>query len=139
MRNQKKGKLVFAALKLDISKAHDRVKWRFLEAIMDRMAFDRSWIRKVLSCLSSFSYSFALNRDVVGSLIPTRGIRQGDPLSLYLFAICVQGLSSMISSYASNGLLKGIKLSSCFPMLTHLFSQMIASYFSGLQWIIVIR
>lgn len=121
MRNRKKGKLGFASLKLDMSKAYDRVEWKSLEAIMDKMGFDRAWITKVLNCISSVTYFFALNQDVVGSLNLNRGICQGDPLSLYLFALCAQGLSTMFSSYATRGLITRIKIASCCPMLNHLF------------------
>lgn len=121
MRNRKKGKQGFAALKLDMSKAYDRVEWSFLEAIMDKVGFHRSWTSKVMHCVSSVSYSFALNQTAVGSLKPSRGIRQGDPLSPYLFALCAQGLSSMLSAYENRGFFKGIRIASSCPVLTHVF------------------
>ncbi|XP_073133915.1 uncharacterized protein [Henckelia pumila] len=121
MRSRKKGKYGYAALKLDMSKAYDRVEWNFLEAFMLKLGFNESWVGKVMSCISSVSYSFKVNQHELGNLIPGRGIRQGDPLSPYLFALCAQGLSAMLSSFESQGCFKGVRIASSCPSLSHLF------------------
>lgn len=58
-------------------------------------------------CVSSVSYSFRINQSIVGDLKPHRGLRQGDPLSPYLFALCAQVLSASLSNVADHKLFRG--------------------------------
>ena len=72
-------------VKLDMSKAHDKVEWVFLEKTMTKMCFDNKWIKLIMSCINSVSYSVLINGVVYGCITPTRGLCQGNPLSPYLF------------------------------------------------------
>lgn len=75
-------------LKLDMSKAYDRVKWKFLEAIMQRMGFAACWINLIMEAITTSRFAFILNGVPQGEIIPSRGIRQGCLLSPYLFLVC---------------------------------------------------
>lgn len=71
-------------------------------------------------CVSTVSYSVNLNGTQIGPIIPSRGLRQGDPLSPYLFLLCVEGLSGAIKSSAEQGKITRCKIHSQAPAITHL-------------------
>jgi hypothetical protein len=97
LRN-KKGKQGGCAIKLDMAKAYDRVEWRFLECIMRALGFSEPWILLVMKCVTTVSFSVRVNRVFSDEFKPSRGIRQGDPISPYLFLLCAEGLSSMVKN-----------------------------------------
>lgn len=80
MRSRSACRCGYAALKLDTSKAYDRVEWNFLELMMLRLGFDNYWAAWVMNCITSVSYYFRFSQDIVGPINPGRGLRQGDPL-----------------------------------------------------------
>ena len=84
------------ALKLNMNKEYDRLEWIFLQKIMERMGFHSKWIGCIMKCIKSVSYSILVNGEPKCHIIPTRGIRQGDPLSPYLFLLCSEGLNGLI-------------------------------------------
>ena len=65
----------FMALKLDMSKAYDRVEWCFLEKIMRKIVFNEKWINLVMVCVKIVTYSILVNGEPCGMIHPTRGIR----------------------------------------------------------------
>ncbi|XP_075475824.1 uncharacterized protein LOC142513002 [Primulina tabacum] len=119
--SRKKGSKGYVALKLDMSKAYDRVEWGFLELIMGKLGFDPIWVEKVMRCVRSVKYSIALNGDIIDHVNPGRGLRQGDPLSPFLFVLCAQGLSSILSSFESRKLITGVRIANSSPQISHLF------------------
>jgi len=106
LRN-KRGKQGDCAIKLDMAKAYDRVEWRYLECIMRAMGFPEVWISLVMKCVTSVTFSVRVNGVFSDEFKPSRGLRQGDPISPYLFLICSEGLSCMLKNigpqYVSRG------------------------------------
>ena len=73
----------------------------------------------VLSCISSVHYSVLINGNISGSFKPSRGIRQGDPLSLFLFILCSEIFSRLMFKEESTGNLQGIKISKGVQAISH--------------------
>ncbi|KAK3225942.1 hypothetical protein Dsin_005804 [Dipteronia sinensis] len=109
------------AIKLDMSQAYDRVEWVFIEMMMLRLGFSANWVNMIMGYVRTMSYSFILNGEVTGFFRPTRGLRQGVPLSPYLFLICIEGLSSLINKAHANGSITGFKCRGSGRTITHLF------------------
>ena len=109
------------ALKLDISKAYDRVEWSFLRAVMIKMGFNDRWVALVMKCIISVTYSLLINGEPLGDIKPSHGICQGDPLSPYLFLLCSEGLHRMIQKATERGEIQGVSIYRNGPKLTHLF------------------
>ena len=108
MRNKRRVKKGQMAIKLDISKAYNRVEWSFFRSIMLKLGIDERWVRLAMETVCTTTYSVLMNGEPKGYIIPSQGIRQGDPLSLYLFLLCVEGLSSLVCHVVASQNLHGI-------------------------------
>ena len=117
---RRKGKEGLMAIKLDMSKAYDRVKWVFLEVMMRRLGFSEGWIGLMMMCVKTVSYSVLINRELKGKIIPTRGLRQGDPISPYLFLLCAEGLIAMLKKEECEGRISGVAVCRGAPRISHL-------------------
>ena len=117
MRSGRRGSL---ALKLDISKAYDRVEQDFLKGIMKKLGLLERWIDRVMSCVTSTSFSVCINVKAFGNIRPFGGLRQGDPLSPYLFLLCAEGFSSMLAKAQDGGRLHRVSICRRAPCISHL-------------------
>lgn len=107
-------------VKLDMSKAYDRLEWVYLEIILHAFGFDDHLVRLVMACISSVSYRLNFNGEDGNPITPTRGLRQGDPLSPYLFILSALGLSSLLKDALDKGHISGLTLSTNCPTISHL-------------------
>jgi hypothetical protein len=121
MDKRMKGREGYMALKLDMSKAFDRVEWGFLEAVMQKLGFDARWIHLLMTCVRTVSYSVLINGQPFGNITPSRGIRQGDPLSPYFFILCAEGLSSLLHKAERDRRITGLPIVRGGMRLNHLF------------------
>ena len=85
------------------------------------MGFHENWVRLVMETNRTVSYSILINGTPQGFIKPTRGIRQGDPLSPYLFLLCSEGLNGLIKNSVATGDLRGFSLCKNGPQISHLF------------------
>ncbi|WMV55749.1 hypothetical protein MTR67_049134 [Solanum verrucosum] len=96
--------------KLDIEKAYDYVNWSFLLEIMQRMGFGLKWIRWIKFCISTVKFSILINGSPEGFFPSDRGLRQGDPLSPFLFIIVMEGLNNMLKTAHTKGWIRGFNV-----------------------------
>lgn len=120
LKRKRRGNDAYMALKLDMSKAYDRIEWSYLQAVLIKMGFDHWWVHLIMQCVTSVSYQIVHARMEIGPIVPSRGLRQGDPLSPYLFIICAEGLSAMLHRFERQKMIQGVKVCRRAPSITHM-------------------
>uniref|UniRef100_A0A8I6XMN5 Reverse transcriptase domain-containing protein n=1 Tax=Hordeum vulgare subsp. vulgare TaxID=112509 RepID=A0A8I6XMN5_HORVV len=85
------------AYKLDLLKLYDRVDWNFLEKALLKWGFSSAWISRIMACFTLVKYLVMFNGKFLESYAPTRGLRQGGPLSPFVFLFVVDALFALIS------------------------------------------
>jgi len=106
-------------MRLDLSKAYDKVNWNYLEAILKAFGFDNQWIKWILALIKSTRFSILINGSPAYPFSPSQGIIQGDPLSPFLFVILMEGLSRLICKAKEEGKIKGLQPLPSIPATTH--------------------
>jgi hypothetical protein len=101
-------------------KAYDKVEWSFLRAMLLKMGFAVRWVDMIMSCVESVRFSVKLNGLNSESFLPSRGLRQGDPLSPYLFLFCVEGFSALLCQAQAEARLAGVSFGRDGQTVTHL-------------------
>lgn len=108
------------AYKADMEKAFDQMEWDLIVLALENFGFPPIFIKCIYSCLSSASFSILLNGSGFGNFHASRGLRQGDPLSPFLYIIGSEILSRLLLRDENRGNLEGIKLGSLGPSFSHL-------------------
>jgi hypothetical protein len=110
----------FCAYKLDLSKAYDRVDWGFLKQAMQKLGFSHRWVQWIMSCVTTVRYSVKFNGAFLDSFAPTCGLRQGDPLSLFLFLFVADGLSALLRQSVDQQAITPVRVCPRAPGVSHL-------------------
>jgi hypothetical protein len=108
------------AFKVDLSKAYDRVDWCFLERALLKLGFCDKWTNWVMTCVRSIRFSIRINGRTLDPFCPTRGLRQGDPLSPYLFLFVGEALSSILKRETDGGRITPLKVARNAPGVSDL-------------------
>ena len=106
--------------KVDFEKAYDSVEWSFLDWVMDKMGFGEKWRKWIMGCVSTTSIFMLVNGSPSRQFRISRGLRQGCPLSPFLFNLVAKALSSLLHEAVSRNLFKGIKVGSNEMSVSHL-------------------
>jgi hypothetical protein len=110
----------FCAYKLDLTKAYDRADWEFLKNIMLKLSFHRKWVDWVMCCVTTVRFAVNFNGVLSDPFQPMRGLRQGDPLSPYLFLFVADSLSLLLRKQELEGLITPIRVTRNAPPISHL-------------------
>jgi len=97
-------------LKLDLSKSYDRLSWKYLKAVLGAFGFSSRWIDWVYSMISTPIFSVMINGVPSSTFSATRGIRQGDPISPFLFIMAAEGLGRYFKKELRERRIKGLRL-----------------------------
>lgn len=120
MRKKKGRKKGYGALKIDVCKSYDRVSWNFLKAILSSMNFSGTWINQIMECITSVQYAILLNGSPIQPFHPSKGLRQGNPISLYMLLLCTNILSTALTQAKTHKKIKGITIGRRGVSFTHL-------------------
>lgn len=108
-------------IKMDMEKAFDKISRRFLLQALRSLGFPKMWTDWVAALTSSSSFAILINGSLSRWIPSSAGIRQGCPLSPYLFIVCSEIISRMLHDGAQNCCLTGLKLGRAINPVTHLF------------------
>ena len=116
-----KGKKGYMAIKIDLEKAYDKLEWGFIKDMLARFNFPSNLSDLIMSCISSVSTFLLFNGGKLEPFCPLRGIRQDDPLFLYLFILCMEFLGALIEEKCNSKHWVSIKASRSGLAFSHLF------------------
>jgi len=113
----KKQCLIF---KVDFEKAYDSVDWGFLEYMMGRVGMCPKWVAWMKACVCGRSMSILVNGSPAEEIIIKRGLKQGDPLTPFLFLLVAEGFSGVVRNVVSLNLFEGFEFRRNGLVVSHL-------------------
>ena len=122
MRRKSKG-TGFMLIKVDLEKTSNRISWDFIRDTLDKAGLLVTWNRNITHCVETVKISLFWNGKKLKDFRPSRGIRQGDAINPYLFALCMEKLGHILNKAVEEGRRRPIKLSRRGPSLSHLFTE----------------
>ena len=109
--SKKRGNVGYMALKIDLEKTYDKLEWSFIRDMMIRANFPEDLVELIMSCVSTILTKIMVNGEALEPIYLLRGIRQGDPLSPYLFILCMEFLGQLIQEKCHAKLWQPVKVS----------------------------
>ena len=108
-------------VKIDLEKVYDKLEWSFIKMVLEHFGFPPNIVKLIMNCVSTTSTTILFNGNKLDSFHPFKGIRQGDPISPYLFLLCVEFLGAHISALCEEKRWDKIKASKNGPSFSHVF------------------
>lgn len=94
----------YMALKIDLEKVYDKLEWNFIRDMLIQVNIPTDLVGIIMSCVTTVSTSIVFNGEALEPIYPSRGIRQGNPLSPYLFILCMDFLGQLIEEKCNTNL-----------------------------------
>lgn len=128
---KKKGML----FKLDFEKACDSINWKFLFSMLSNFGFGTRWISWMKECITTARISIPVNGSPTKKFYPQKGLRQGDPLSPFLFTVVAEGLRILLRRTRELGFIKGVEIGANKVVVSHLQFADDSFLFCEAEWV----
>lgn len=117
---RKKGRKGYMAIKVDLEKAYDRMSWNYLEKVLEELKCPQAMRTRILACVNTVSTKITWHGEKMEEFKPSRGLRQGDPVSPYLFVLGMEKLTHLILDRVRDKKWKGMRAGGRGPIITHM-------------------
>ena len=117
---RKCGKKGYMAIKVDLEKAYDRISWNYMKKELEELSCPHEMAERIMKCINTTSTSILWHGDKMDPFRPSRGLRQGDPLSPYLFVLGMEKLTHLILDSVRERKWRGLRAGQRGPFITHM-------------------
>jgi hypothetical protein len=115
-----RGRTGYVAVKVDLAKAYDRLRWSFISAVLEEVNLPQGLRRTIMHCITSVKTNVMWHGSRSEYFNPRRGIRQGDPMSPYIFVLCMDKLTHLIAEAVDSGKWQPLRAGRSGPNISHL-------------------